>query len=227
MDIQDIARNTFTISALLMTATIVILNYSWKRLKVLINTMPIDKRRVIFNLRSVSDQNEHYKYEYIGAQFIACVFLTLSLCGALMAVFIMSGMMVGDTTGIYTKDNFELAVVAMRAGVFCLFIGMFCLGMVYVEDLIALYRGEPSITTTKLEELPKRPPLDKARTNILAFLMSAYLIVLGLIQIFVPYNQWVKMTVAIVAAIVLFISARFGYRAYLRIRNKRIPTKNS
>lgn len=221
MDIQDIARSTFTISALLMTATIVILNYSWKRLKVLINTMPPDKRRVRFNLRSVSDQNEHKKYEYIGSQFIACVFLTLSLCGALVAAFIMSGMMVGDTIGIYAKDNFELAVVAMRAGVFFLFIGMFCLGMVYIEDLISLYRGEPSITTTKLEELPKRPPLDKARLNILFYLLCGYVIILGLIQIFVPYNQWVKMIVATIAAIVLFLIERFGYRAYVRMRNRR------
>lgn len=104
---------------------------------------------------------------------------------------------------------------------------MFCLGLVYVEDLIALYRGEPSITTTKLEELPKRPPADKAHSNIMFFLLAAYVIVLGLIQIFVPYNQWVKMAVATIAAIAIFIGARFGYRAYIRMRNKHISTKSN
>jgi hypothetical protein len=226
MDIQDIARNTFTISALLMTATIVLLNYSWKRLKAMVNTMPPDKRRIRFNLRSVSDRNEYYKYEYVSGQFIACVFLALSIFGALMAVSVMSGRMVGDATGIYAKDNFEFAVVAVRAGTFCLVMGMLCLGLVYVEDLIALYRGEPSITMTKLEQLPKRPPLDKARPKFLAVSLIAYVIVLALIEIFAPYNQWAKMAVAFAAAIVVVVSVRFGYRAYLRMRDKRIPTKS-
>jgi hypothetical protein len=221
LEVITIAQNTFIVSALLMTATIVLLNYSWKKLKAMVNTMPPDKRRVRFNTRSVSDYNEYHKYEYIGAQFIACVFLSLSLLGALVAVVGMSGVMVGDITGIYFEENFEFSVVAMRAGVLCLFLGIFSLGIVYLEDLVALYKGEPSITRTKLEELPKRPPLEKARLNIFFFLMISYTIVLGLIVALVPYSQWVQITLAIVAGIILIISARFGNRAYLRIRSKK------
>ena len=226
-EVITIAQNTFIVSALLLTATIVLLNYSWKKLKAMVNTMPADKRRVRFNMRSVSDYNEYHKYGYIGAQFIACVFLSLSLLSALVAVVGMSGVMVGDVTGTYFEENFEFSVVAMRAGVLCLFLGIFSLGIVYIEDLVALYKGELSITLTKLEELPKRPPLTKARLNIFVFLMIAYTIVLGLIVALVPYSQWVQITLAIVAGIILIISARFGYRAYRKIRSKKIPTKPS
>jgi len=226
-EVITIAQNTFIVSALLLTATIVLLNYSWKKLKAMVNTMPADKRRVRFNMRSVSDYNEYHKYGYIGAQFIACVFLSLSLLSALVAVVGMSGVMVGDVTGTYFEENFEFSVVAMRAGVLCLFLGIFSLGIVYLEDLVALYKGELSITLTKLEELPKRPPLTKARLNIFVFLMIAYTIVLGLIVALVPYSQWVQITLAIVAGIILIISARFGYRAYRKIRSKKIPTKPS
>jgi len=226
-EVITIAQNTFIVSALLLTATIVLLNYSWKKLKAMVNTMPPDKRLVRFNMRSVSDYNEYHKYGYIGAQFIACVFLSLSLLSALVAVVGMSGVMVGDVTGTYFEENFEFSVVAMRAGVLCLFLGIFSLGIVYLEDLVALYKGEPSITLTKLEELPKRPPLTKARLNIFVFLMIAYTIVLGLIVALVPYSQWVQITLAIVAGIILIISARFGYRAYRRIRSKKTPTKPS
>jgi len=225
LEAVTIAQNTFIISALLLTATIVLLNYSWKKLKAMIDTMPADKQRVRFNLRSVSDMNERYKYEYIGAQFVACVLLALSLLGALAAIFIMSGVMVGDIGGIYFEEDFEFAIVAMRAGVLCLYMGIFCLGIVYLEELISLYRGEHSITMTKLEELPKRAPLEKARLVVSFFLMIAYPIILVLILVLVPYNQWVQITIAIVAAIILIISTRFGYRAYLRIRNKKTSTK--
>lgn len=187
----------------------------------MIDTMPPDKRRIRFRLGSVSDRNEYYKYEYISGQFTACVFIILSIFGAVVAISVMSGMMAGDVTGMYAGDNFEFAIVAMRAGVFCLMMGMVCLGMVYIEDLVAIYKGEPSITMTKLEQLPERPPVDKTRPKIFALMLITYVIILAVIEIFVPYNQWVKMTIAILGGIVVIASVRFGYSAYLRRRNKR------
>ena len=220
MDIQDIAVNTFTISALLLTATIVFLNFSWKRLNILINTMPEGKRRVRFNLKSISEPVEREKYSYIGAQFLSCIFILLSLVGAVLSISVMAGVMVGDLGGLYAADNFELAVVSMRAAVFSLFIGLMISGLVYFEDLYAIYTGNPSRTITKLEELPKLKSYSKARSNILIILFLVSTIVIILIEIFIPYNQWIKMTVAAIVFILLFIGAGFGYRTYVRIRDK-------
>jgi hypothetical protein len=227
LEVVTIAHNTFIVSALLLTATIVLLNYSWKKLKAMIDTMPADKRRVRFNLRSITDPNERSKYEFLGAQLIGCVFLALSLLGALVAVVGMSGVMVGDVTGPYFQEDFEFFIVAMRAGILCLFLAIISVGIVYVEELIALYKGEPSITLTNLRELPKRPPLEKAWLNASAFLIFAYTIVVALIVTLVPYNQWVQFIFAVVALIILTISVRFGYRACLRIRSKKTSTKRS
>jgi len=223
MDIQEIATNTFTIAALLLTATIILLNYFWKRLKTLIKTMPEGKQRVMLcRLKSISDTVERDKYTYINFQFLACVFVILSFAGALMAVLIMPGVMVGDTAGFTIAENFEFAVVAMRAAVFCLFAGILFSAAGYLEDLVAIYTGGPSITTTKLEELPKRPPKDKVWSHILFGLLQAYVVVLALIEVFVQLNQWVKMTIAIVVGVVLILGTRFGYRAYVRVRSKHI-----
>lgn len=213
MEIQEVARNTFTIAALLLTATIVILNYSWKRLRLLVNTMPIDKRRIRINSRTVTDRNERYKHEYIFIQLVACILFVVSLCGALIAVFVMSDVMIGNTTGIYAKDNFEFAVVSMRAGVFCLVIGMVAIGMVYLEDLYSLIKGEPAITTTDLIKLPELPQVGKAGANILTWSLFAYFVILGLIVGFVPYNQWIQGIIAIVAGIALIIVTYFVNRA--------------
>ncbi len=222
MDIQDIARNTFTVSALLLTASIVLLNYFWKRLNTLIKTMPEGKRRVRFNLKSISDPVESEKYSYIGAQFLACMFITMSLVGVVFSISIMAGVMAGDSGGFHAADDFELAVVSMRAAVFFIFIALMSSGFVYIEDVYAIYTGQPSRTTTKLEDLPKPKSDSKARSNILAALMSVSFIVIALVDIFVHYNQWVKMTVATIALILLFIGVRLGYRAYVRIRSRRI-----
>ncbi len=227
MDVQEIARNTFTIAALLLTASIVILNYSWKRLRTLIRTMPSGKQRVNFKLRSISDPIERDKYAYIDLQLIACVFLILSFGGALTAVFIMSGIMVGDTSGMYATENFELAVVAMRAAVFCLFIGIMSSAMVYLEDLVALCTGQPSIATTQLEKLPKRAPADKVWSYILSGLLCVFLIAMFLIEWLIPSNQWVKMALALVAGIILLLGARFGYRLYVRVRSRRATTNQA
>lgn len=225
MDIQDIARNTFTISALLLTATIVILSYSWKRLRTLIRTMPEGKRRVqLFNLRSISDPNEADKYAYIALQFLSCVFLIISFAGALTAVFQMSGVMVGDTGGLYAAENFRFAVVAMRVAAFCLFIGIFSSAVAYLEDLVALYTGEPSVAMTKLKKLPKRALKDKAWSYTSVGLLCGFSIVLLLIELFVPFNQWAKMVIALAVGIALLVGAHFSYRLYVQIRSRRVPT---
>jgi hypothetical protein len=227
MDVQEIAQNTFTIAALLLTASIIILNYSWKRLRTLIRTMPDGKQQVNFKLGSISDPIERDKYAYIDLQLIACVFLIFSFVGALMAVFIMSGVMVGDIAGMYAAENFEFAVVAMRVAVFCLFVGVMSSAMVYLEDLVALCTGQPSIATTRLEKLPKRAPADKVWSYILSGLLYALLITMFLIDWFVPYNQWVKMALALVAGTILFVGARFGYRLYVRVRSRRATTNQA
>jgi len=224
MTVQEIAGNTFTISALLLTATIVILNYSWKRLRTLVRTMPKDKQRVRFNLRAISDPNEADKYVYIGAQFLSCVFLVISLAGALLALLQMSGVMVGDTSGPYAADNFQFAVVAMRVAVFGLVFGIFCSAMAYFEDLVALYSGTPSVATTKLEKLPKRAPADKAWSYTSAVVLCCFLVASGMIETLVPYNQWVKMAIALFVGIALLVAARFGYRFYIQIRNRPTST---
>lgn len=219
MDIQEIAFNTFTISSLLLTASIVILSHAWKRLNIIISTMPSDKRRVRINLRSISDANEHSKYECIRAQFISCIFLVLSLFCAVIVVFIMSSVMVGDTTGIYAEDNFEIAVVAMRIGVFSLFMGILVSGFVYVEDFYALFTGKPSITKTDLRNLPHQE-IDKAKSNFLFLLFPGFFIIIVLIELFIPYNQWIKMGIALLAITGLFIILRLCYIAYRKIWNK-------
>lgn len=225
MDIQEVARNTFTISALLLTATIVILNYSWKRLRTLIRTMPKDKQRVTFNMRSISDPNEADKYTYIAAQLLSCLFLAASLAGALLALLQMSGVMVGDTGGPYAADNFEFSVVAMRIAVFCLFLGIFSSSIGYFEDLVALCTGKPSVATTKLEKLPKRSSGDKGWSNFLAGLLCVFLIILLMIELFIPFNQWVKMTIGFAVGIVLIASSRFVYRLYILIQKKYVSIR--
>lgn len=227
MDIQEIARNTFAISALLLTATIIFLNYSWKRLKTIIRTMPEEKRRVRFNLRSISDPVESDKYSYIGIQFASCILIIISLIGALITISVMSAVMVGESVGLHAADSFEFAVVSMRVAVLCLFMGIMFSGFVYLEDLYAVYTGRPSQTTTKLEDLPKPKHVGKAWANISFGLLSFYLIVMMLIDLLVPYNQWVKMTFTALAGIILFIIARIGYRIYIRIRTKSVSTKSS
>ena len=222
MDIQSVARDTYAIAAFLMTFDIAALGFAWKKLKAMMNTMPADKRRIRFELRSVSDRNEHLKYEYIVSQFIGCIFLAVSFIGALIAFVVMSDIVVIGGSGAYTLDNFELAIVGVRVGSWAIFIAFFCLAMVYAEDFVAVYRNEPSIVRTELEKLPKREPIGKAESNILSFSLFAYVIVIGLVAILVPYNQWVKMAICIVAGIVIIAVGRFVHKTYRRGRNKEI-----
>jgi hypothetical protein len=209
-----------------MTAAIVLLNYSWQKLQRLIATLPEEKRRIRFNLRLVTDQNEHYKLEYIGTQFTACIFLAGSLFCALIAIFEMTGIIVGDVTGIFINENFEFAVVAMRCSVVLIFMSIFCMGIVYMEEMLALYSGKPSIASTPLNELPKLPIAGKGRASILYIILLAYFLTVVSISIFVPYNQWIKMLMVLVLGILILIIYRLCLKASLQKNNGECNAKD-
>lgn len=101
------------------------------------------------------------------------------------------------------------------------------MGMVYAEDMLALYRGKLSISCTPLDQLPDLPPIDKRRANILFTTLSVYILILASISIFLPYNQWIKMLLAIAAGIIILIMSRLFLKACLQKRNKSLNTKDS
>lgn len=222
MDIYEIARNTFTIAALLLTASLILLNYSYKRLKNILRTMPQEKQQIkLFRYKSILDSPEHEKFVYIDMQFIACVFFALSFAGALLAVFEMSGVMVGDVGGIYAADDFEFAVVSMRVGVFCLFAGALSHGGLYLEDIAALLYGQPNRVTTKLEEMPKKSPSSRVWSNILAGCLCVGIVIMGLINLLIETNQWIKMTLSLIIWGFLFLIVLFARRIYLSKKSSR------
>lgn len=222
MDIQSVARDSYVIAAFLMTFDLAALGYSWKRLRAIIKTMPGDKRRIRFRLGSVSDRNEGLKSEYMLAQFIGCIFLAVSFVGALIGFIVMSDTVMIGTSGVYALDDFELAVVCVRVASSVLFLAMFCLSMVHAEDFIAVVRNEPSVVMTELEKLPKRVATGKAERNILSFSLVAYVIVIGVVAVLVPYNQWVKMGLCIVAGIIILAVGRLVHKAYSRSQKEEV-----
>lgn len=223
MNIQDIAKNTFTISALLLTATIVLLNYSWKRLKLIIKTMPDGKQRIVVNFNKISDQNERTKYSFILLQLGSCILFTLAFLGALFSMLFMSGVMTGDTSGISFADNFNLAVVSVRASVFCLFMGVIASGTVYLEEFAALYWGTPNLVTTPFEKLPSPKKVDKVWAYILIGLLCSSPLIMVLIDILIPYNQWIKMAIALFVLMFIYTCVRICYRLYVKNKTKITP----
>ena len=199
MDALDIAKNTFTIAALLLTASLIFLNYAFKRLKNIMRTMPKEKRRItLFRYKSIAEPSEAEKYSYIDVQFVSVCLFVFATVGALIAVSQMSGFMTGDFSGPYAADNFDFAVVSMRVGVYCLFMGAFLHGALYMEDIASLIWGQPSRIMTKLEELPKPLPTNKARSNLSFGWLISTIVITGVVNIFIKSNQWVKMALSLV-----------------------------
>lgn len=80
-----------------------------------------------------------------------------------------------------------------------------------------------AIATTKLEGLPERPQTDKILSYILVGLMIMSIIILLLVQSYVPLNLWEKMAITLASITILFLTTRFVYRVYVRIQSRQIP----
>ena len=68
---------------------------------------------------------------------------------------------------------------------------------------------------TKLEELPKPLPTNKARSNLTFGWLISTIVITGLVNIFIKSNQWVKMALSLVFMVLSYIVMRVVYRAYI------------
>lgn len=217
--IAETVGSVISMSLILMGFGIGLFGSSKARLEASLRTMETDRQQVRFSLPSSLPSDVKYgerlKVSLMVPLFIACVCLILTVFSAATAFFIMSGMTVSGPIFIDSTNSFQPALVAFNIARLLLVFGLFCLGMVYVQDFIAISKGATSITTGELKVLNKlfkgREP-SKAGLNFLFISPFVFVIVMAVIEILVPYNQWVKMGLALGAGVVLIVIGLFSTR---------------
>jgi voltage-gated potassium channel Kch len=206
------AEVTFAAAGILITVSLFVLNSVWKRLELMINSLPEGRKNIFRNLRTIQDEREKDKVIFTMFHFVGCAFFIATIA---FAVFSMGGVisvMLGYRMGFYQQENFE-------TGKFCLFIaslfftlGFFILGATYIDKIMSLVTGKPELLTTKLENLPPVTTTQLAKSKLFEKLMSIFFILLFVLifglEIFNPFGTGLKILVSLAAIVLFFIIVR-------------------
>jgi len=210
--ITSSAEVTFAAAGILITVSLFVLNSVWKRLELMINSLPEGRRNIFRNLRTIQDEREKDKVTYTMLHFFGCAFFIAAIAFAVLSMEGVISVMLGYRLGFYQQENYD-------AGKFCLFVasfffssGFFILGATYIDKIISLITGKPELLTTKLENLPPVTATQLAESKLFKklagiFFVLIFVLMFGL-EIFNPFGTWLKILVSLAAIILFFIIVR-------------------
>ncbi len=206
------AEVTFAAAGILITVSLFVLNSVWKRLELMIHSLPEGRKNIFRNLRTISDEREKDKVMFTMFHFIGCAFFIATIA---FAVFSMGGVisvMLGYRMGFYQQENYDSGKFSLFAASFFFFSGFFILGVTYIDKMMSLLTDKPELLTTKLENLPPRTTVQLAKSKLLEklggiFFVLILVLMFGL-EIFNPFGTWLKILVSIAAIGLFFIIVR-------------------
>jgi hypothetical protein len=152
VQIEQWAALIFTSSALLMAIALVLISSCWKTLKEVLSTLPPTQRKIIFNLRHITDKRRKYKEELKGSLWLAILFLGLmvganatSMLCSVMTMLGMHGGALGEISVVYELQDFAVARWALEASVSFLLLSLLSLLYYRVPEFLALRKGKLEI----------------------------------------------------------------------------------
>lgn len=158
-EIEPLAALIFTSSALLLAIALVLISSCWRTLKEVLLALPPTQRKIIFNLRQITDKRRKYKEELKGSLWLAILFLGLmiganfiSMGCSVRTMLGMHGGVLGETSVVYELQDFVVAKWALVASVLFLFVSLFSLLYYKLPELFELKRGKLEI----IKELSRR-----------------------------------------------------------------------
>ena len=207
--IMNYAEVAFAGAGILITISLFVLNFVWKRLELMIDSLPEGRKNIFRNLRNIQDEREKDKVMYAIFHFFGCAFFIAAIAFAVFSMGSVISVMLGYRMGFYQQENYE-------AGKFCLFVasiffslGFFLLGATYIDKIVSLITGKPELLTTKLENLPPMTNTQLAKRKLFdklagIFFILIFVLMFGL-EIFNPFETWLKILVSLAAIILFFI----------------------
>ncbi len=210
------AEATFAAAGILITVSLLVLNYVWKRLELMVNSLPEGRKNIFRKLRTIQDEREKDKVMYTMFHFFGCAFIIATIAFAIFSMGGVISVMLGYRMGFYQQENYEV-------GKFCLFIasffftsGFFIFGVTYIDKIVSLVTGKSELFTTKLENLPLMTNIQLAKSKLFGKLASIFIILLLVLmfglEIFNPFGTWIKILVYLAAIVSFSIIVRIIMR---------------
>ncbi len=209
---ESSAEVAFASAGILITVSLLVLNFAWKRLELMVDYLPEGRRSIFRNLRTIQDEREKDKVMYTMVHFFGCAFFIAAIAFAVFSMACVVSVMLGYKMGFYQQENYE-------AGKFCLFIaafffssGFLVLGMSYIDKMMSLVMGKPELATTRLGDLPPVTDTQLAKRKFFGKIAGAFfiliLVTMFVLEVFNPFGTWLKIVVSLAVVILFFIIVR-------------------
>ena len=203
------AELAFGAAGLLITISLIVLNFAWKALREMVSSLPEDQRRVFRNLRSIQDKRERNKANLIIIHFTGCMCFVACIALAVIAMSGVISVMLGYKLGFYQQENYESCRACLFISVLFFTGGFYALGVSYLDKVISLITGKPELLTTDLRTLPPLTAPQIAEIGrferYIALFLIMPLILFFILELFNPFSTWIKMLVALGATALLFL----------------------
>lgn len=212
------AELAYGASAVLITISLVLLNYAWKHLRGMLSSLPEGERRVKFfgYIRSIQNEREKDKAILILFHFIGCMFIAGAIALSVFAIVGVTSVLLGYKLAFYQNENYEVGKACLFIGVGCFSVGIFWTSLTYISMVISVITGRPDILTTDLSTLPPVDPRVSARRRIFEKLfLSTFILIFILLAINV-FEAWVNILIVLGLLILFYI----GYRIIVRFKKQ-------
>ena len=210
--IASSAEVTFAAAGILITVSLFVLNSVWKRLELMINSLPEGRKNIFRNLRTIQDEREKDKVMYAMFHFFGCAFFIATIAFAVFSIGGVISVMLGYRMGFYQQENYEVGKYCLFIASFFFTLGFFILGVTYIDKIVSLIIGKPELLTTKLENLPPRTSIQLAKGKLFGKLAGIFFVLILVLmfglEIFNPFGTWLKILVSLTAIILFFIILR-------------------
>lgn len=134
--------DVFLGSLLFVIISSLFLFYSWRQLKAALDTLPMDSRRVIYNLKHITDGKIKRKAELISGLHLACILLGISIFTSAFLLVVLSPRLFCQPPS-ESDLAFACNLFGFNTGVL-FFTGFYALTLVTLVNFIAMSKGEDS-----------------------------------------------------------------------------------
>jgi len=195
----------------IISLALLVLASAWKTLNEMIASLPEGKRKVVFNLKVITDRRYKNKAQLVLLQSFACVSIILCVTFALFSVLAITSTFLGFHLGFYQQQNFDVARISIFCSILLLFWGFCFIGLNYAFRLLALLSGKQDPLSTPLEELPMITEESVAKSDHFERnYMYAFLLFLFSFAVLIGWNyfsEWFDTIVALIIASIYFFVA--------------------
>lgn len=202
------AQLRFIAATVLVSLSVLVLNYAWRSLKNTLSTLPEGEQRVRFNLRVLQREIDRDKALIILAHFIGCVCFGFSIAFSAFTISGVAAPLLGLELGPYQQANYEASKVTLFISVGFFLMGLWLICFTYIGSVISVITGKPNFLTTDARILPDWTADEIAKRRAIGNYILVFLLLAFLLSVPGIFQWWLILLASTVVVALMYLVTR-------------------